>query len=85
MTEVDEIASQGRIEAGRRVIRKAAALCMARGATVEEVAIAAAYASFDLAELHAGPGVAAIEWKRSSLDVLESALFEGAGDRHADG
>jgi len=81
MTDAEETASQGRIEAGRRVIRKAAALCMARGASVEEVAISAAYASFDLAEHHAGPGVAAIEWKRSSLDVMEAALMRGEGER----
>lgn len=69
--------SLGRIEATRRVMRKAAALCTSRGAAVEDVAIGMLYAAFDVAEQHAGEGVAAVEWLRTACDVLEEAVFQG--------
>lgn len=76
-SEQDEVASVGRIEATRRVNRKAADKCVERGATIEEVAIAAVYSAFDIAERHAGPGQSAIEWLRTAVDVLEQG-----GPRH---
>ena len=72
-----ETASLGRIEATRRVARKAADLCVARGASIEDAAIGMAYAAFDVAERHAGEGQGAIEWLRTSIDVLEAALIDG--------
>ena len=80
MSGDEEAASLGRIEATRRVARKAADLCVARGASIEDVAIGMAYAAFDVAERHAGEGQGAIEWLRTSIDVIESALLAG-GER----
>lgn len=79
MSEDEETASLGRIEATRRIGRKAAELCVARGATIEDAAIGITYAAFDVAERHAGPGQGAIEWLRTSIDVLEAALMKGRG------
>ena len=77
MSEDDETASLGRIEATRRIGRKAAERCVARGATIEDAAIGMAYAAFDVAERHAGQGQGAIEWLRTSIDVLEAGLIDG--------
>lgn len=73
----DEDGSLGHIEATRRVVRKAATLCNARGASVEDVAIGVLYAAFDVAEQHAGEGVSAIEWLRTACDMLEEGIFQG--------
>ena len=74
-----ESASMARIDATRAVYRTAAGKCAERGATAEEVTVAAAFAAFDLAELYTGPGPQAVEWLRTALDVIERALL--AGDR----
>ena len=81
MTERDD-ESVARIEATRRVIRKALDQCHGRGgATVEEVTIGAIYAAFDAAELHAGQGIGAIEWLRTACDVLEKGIVDGLARR----
>lgn len=82
MTERDE-QSTGRIEACRRINRKAAQMCHAKQATLEEVAIAAVYSTFDLAEAFAGREMAAIEWLRTAIDVLETGVMQGV--RRPDG
>ena len=71
-----------RIESARRINRSAAAKCAEHGVTVEELAIAAIFSAFDLAERHAGREMAAIEWLRTSIDVLEQSVM--AGVRRAD-
>lgn len=77
MTDREE-ASTARIEATRRVVRKALDLCYGRGgATTEEATIGVLYAAFDAAELHAGEGVAAVEWLRTACDVLEQGVMDG--------
>jgi hypothetical protein len=76
MSEQQETASLARIEATRRVYRKAAAKCAEQGATVEETAIAMIFAAFDVGEVHAGAGMAAIEWLRTGCDTLERALID---------
>ena len=81
MTEADERESVARIEAGRRVFRKAAGLCGRAGATEEEQAIAAVYAAYDLAEWHAGKETLAIKWLRTAVDVLEQGVFDELGRR----
>lgn len=83
MTDNEEIASVERIEAVRRVLRRAAEKCSEKGATIEEAAIGAAYAAFDLAERHVSPGQGAIEWLRTSCDVLEKGLLNGEARRPA--
>lgn len=73
-----------RIAKARKVLRSAGPKLLEQGLTVEEVAIAAAYAAFDLAEGHAGHGQAAVEWSRNAIDVIERQIFEG-GKRSAEG
>lgn len=60
----------------RAVYRKAAFKCAEHGATVEEAAIAAILAAFDVAEAHAGPGQSAVEWLRTGCDLIERTLVE---------
>lgn len=77
-----EAESVERIEATRRVLRKAMLACQERGrATVEEVAIGALYAVYDVAEQHVGQGVAAIEWLRDGCDILEHGVMNGLARR----
>ena len=77
-----ETESVERIEATRRVLRKAMLACHEQGsATVEEVAIGSLYAVYDVAEQHAGQGVAAIEWLRDGCDVLEHGVMNGLARR----
>lgn len=76
MNEQQEAASMARIDAIRRVYRMAAEQCSQRGATVEETAIAMIFAAFDVGEVHAGAGMAAIEWLRTGCDTLERALID---------
>lgn len=70
-----EVKSTARIEATRRIYRETASKCAEHGVTVEEAAIAAIFATYDIAEIHAGPGACAVEWLRTACDVLESALL----------
>ncbi|MCB2065402.1 MAG: hypothetical protein KDE15_02030 [Erythrobacter sp.] len=79
-----EIESTRRIASARAIFRKAAEKCAEFGVTGEELAIAAMYAAFDIAEAHAGPGIGAIEWQRSACDVIERQVMAG-GPRSADG
>ena len=82
MSEERDRASEARIEATRRVLRKAMMTCEQRGgATVEELAIGTLYAAFDVAEQQAGQGVAAIEWLRTGCDVLEHGMMNGLARR----
>lgn len=82
MSRDEETASLARIEASRRVVRKAADMCVARGgASIEDVAIGVVYAAFDVAERHAGPELGAIEWLRTAVDMLESGLLKGTAPR----
>jgi len=76
MNDEQETASMARIDAIRRVYRRAAEQCAQHGATVEETAIAMIFAAFDVGEVHAGAGMAAIEWLRTGCDTLERALID---------
>lgn len=77
-----EMDSLDRIEATRRVLRKAMLVCHEQGhASVEDVAIGALYAVYDVAEQHAGQGVAAIEWLRDGCDILEHGVMNGLARR----
>lgn len=75
MNERQEAASMARIDAIRRVYRRTAQKSAEHGATVEETAIAMIFAAFDVGEVHAGAGMAAIEWLRTGCDTLERALI----------
>nr|WP_086493866.1 hypothetical protein [Novosphingobium panipatense] len=76
LVDQDE-ASLDRIERCRRINRKAAAKCGEHGVAPDELAIAAVYSSFDLAEAWAGRGMSAIEWLRTALDVMEENILNG--------
>lgn len=65
------------VNATRAVLRKAADMCVKRGAAIEDAAIGAAYAAFDIAERHAGEGLGAIEWLRDALDLMERGIMDG--------
>lgn len=70
-----------RIELTRKLVRATVAECESSGATAQEAAIGMIYATFDVAERIAGPNVLAIEWLRTTLDVLEGGIFEGKNQR----
>jgi hypothetical protein len=80
MNDGQENASLARIDATRRIYQRAAQKCAEHGATVEETAIAMIFAAFDVAEAHAGAGMAAIEWLRTGCDTLERALIDPIND-----
>lgn len=83
MSEAEELASIERIEATRRIARKALGACMHRaGVKLDEALIGALYAVFDIAEQHAGAGMGAIEWLRSGIDVLEQQILTGQRRAH---
>lgn len=77
MIDMDEAEGQSiaRIETARHIHRQVAAKCAEHGVTVEEAAIAAIFAAYDIAEPHAGHGISAVEWLRTSCDLLERAVF----------
>lgn len=45
------------------------------GARVEDIAIGSIYAAVDVAQAHTGDPIAAIEWARTALDVMERSLM----------
>lgn len=81
MIEDREAASLARIDLARRLNRRLADQLAAKGLSVEEIAIGTVYATFDIAERHAGAETAAIEWLRDATDVLERGLLDGSARR----
>lgn len=77
MTSDDELISEQAIGICRNLNRQVANECHARGFSPEDIALASLYAAFDIAEGAKGPGLAAIEWLRSGLDLIERQLLEG--------
>lgn len=77
MTGHDEAISERAIEMCRDLNRRAADAYALNGISREDVSIAAVYSAFDVAEIVHGPGIAAIEWMRSSLDLMERQLLAG--------
>ena len=72
----DEIAG---IELCRRINRKAAQQCVSRGVQPVDAVIGSIYSAFDLAnDLHGGDGHAAVEYLRTSLDLMERQLLANA-------
>jgi len=77
MTGDDETTSLKAIGIVRDLHRKLANQCFERGVTREDIALASLYAAFDIAEGAKGPGIAALEWLRTGLDLMErQALAE---------
>lgn len=81
MTGNDEEVSVSAIDLCRNVNRKAANEYAARGISPEDIALAALYSAFDISEAAKGPGMAAVEWLRTGLDVIERQLMAGEAVR----
>ncbi len=76
----DEITSIKAVDICRDLNRKLAVQCNAKGIAPEDIALASLYAAFDIAEGAKGPGMVAIEWLRTGLDVIEQGILAG-GER----
>lgn len=81
MTGNDEEVSVSAIDLCRNVNRKAANEYAARGISPEDIALAALYSAFDISEAAKGPGMAAVEWLRTGLDVIERQVMAGEAVR----
>lgn len=77
MTNDDEGLSMAAIGLCRNINRKAANEYAARGIAPEDIALAALYSAFDIAEAAKGSGMAAVEWLRTGLDVIERQVTTG--------
>jgi hypothetical protein len=77
MTGNDEDISVRAIEICRDLNRKAAVECERRGISLEDVALAALYSTFDIAQrFKGGDPFAAIEWLHTGADLMERQLME---------
>lgn len=79
-TEHDEDRSLANIETCRRINRRAGALYVAKGVRPDDVAIAAAFSAHDLAMHDGRDPHGAIEWLRTTLDVMERDLLARAAE-----
>lgn len=77
MTSNDEMISEQAIGLCRNLQRKLASECHGKGISPEDIALASLYAAFDIAGGAKGPGLVAVEWLRSGLDIIERQLLEG--------
>ena len=77
MTDDQEASSMQVIEFCRRFNRRMAEKQAEIGARIEDIAIGAIYSAVDLAQAHTGDPVAAIEWARTALDVMERRILSG--------
>ncbi len=77
MTHNDEQVSMSAIDLCRNINRKAANEYAARGVSPEDIALGAIYSAFDITEVAKGPGVVAVEWLRTALDVIERQVIAG--------
>ena len=75
MTANDQTTSERAIAIVRNLHHQLANQCHARGVSPEDIALAAIYSTFDIAEGAKGPGLSAIEWLRTSLDTIERQLL----------
>jgi hypothetical protein len=78
MTGNDESVSTHAIEMCRKLNRSAATKYGEHGVSAEDVAIAAAYSAFDLAADLTGSRIAAIEWLRNAVDLVERQVMAEA-------
>ena len=80
MTNDDEGMSMSAIDLCRNINRKAANEYAAKGISPEDIALAALYSAFDIAEAAKGSGVTAVEWLRTGLDLIERQLMTTAAE-----
>lgn len=81
MTGDDEATSLKAIDVVRGLHRSLANQCYDRGITPGDIALGSLYAAFDIAEGAKGPGIAALEWLRTGLDLMERQVMGGNASR----
>ncbi len=72
-----ETVSMKSIAIVRNLQRSLANQCFERGLSTEDIALASLYSAFDIAEGAKGPGMVAVEWLRTGLDVIEQGILPG--------
>lgn len=77
MTGNDEALSMKAIEIVRDLQRKLANQCLEKGISPEDIALGLLFGSFDVAEAAKGQGIAALEWLRTGLDLMERQVMAG--------
>lgn len=77
MTNDEEKCSLQVIEFCRAFNRKSAEQYAQIGARAEDIAIGALYSAFDLALAHKADPIAAIEFARTTFDVIERSIMSG--------
>ncbi|MCT2557367.1 hypothetical protein N0B51_00050 [Tsuneonella sp. YG55] len=75
MTGDDEATSMKAIAIVRDLQRKLANQCFERGISPEDIALGCLHGAFDVAEGAKGPGMTALEWMRTGLDLIERQLL----------
>lgn len=75
MTGNDEKLSVQAIEICRGLQRRAASECEQKGISLEDVSVASLYATFDTATRFRRDPIAAVEWLRTGLDLIERQLL----------
>ena len=81
MTGNDEAVSLYAVATVRDLQRRFANQCFEKGITPEDIAIGMLQSTFDVAEGAKGEGIAAIEWLRTGLDVIERQYLTGKRSR----
>lgn len=76
MTGNDETVSLHAVSIVRDLQRGFANQCFEKGITPEDIAIGMLQGTFDIAEGVRGEGIAAIEWLRTGLDVIERQVMQ---------
>ncbi len=74
--DTEELSLQA-IDIVRRLVRGAAEQCETKGITSEDALLGSLYGAYDTASRVHGP-VAAVEWLRTGLDVIERQLLQGS-------
>lgn len=78
MSEQDDDGFYAGVALARKINRSAADKYAEKGLTPDQIAIGAMWSAYDIAEaLHEGKGIAAIEWMRSAIDIMERSIFNG--------
>ena len=77
MTGNDETVSLHAVAIVRDLQRRFANQCFEKGVSPEDIALGMLHGTFDVTEGAKGEGVAAIEWLRTGLDIIERQHLTG--------
>lgn len=77
MTDDEERCSERVIDFCRHMNRRMAEEQERIGARRDDIAIGAIYSAVDIQQSNLGNPIAAIEWARTALDVMENNLLSG--------